>query len=159
MKRKHKLLVIVGAAVTVMAIGVAGWYLFLRPSQPQGPSPYNPHDIVIAKLLADGEPKDALPKAIYYAQLGQNYELVGNYDAALTNFLQAQAIIDSNKLGDQITYYAALTDVYRAKNDKANVKLYLTKQLTSLEEFLKAHPDDTATKNAIKNIQDQVRAL
>jgi hypothetical protein len=158
-KRQHKLLVIVGAVITVIAIGVAGWYLFLRPSQPQGEAPYNPYSAAISTLLKEGPPEQPVEKAIYYAQLAENYERLGNYDATLTNFLQAQAIVDSNKLNDQITYYAALAEVYNLKHDTTNTKLYLNKQLDQMRAFLKIHPNDDATIKAIKAAEDRLKSL
>lgn len=100
-----------------------------------------------------------MEKAIYYAQLAENYERLGNYDATLTNFLQAQAIVDSNKLNDQITYYAALAEVYTLRHDTANTKLYLNKQLDQMRAFLKTHPDDDATIKAIKAAEERLKSL
>lgn len=145
--------------LVLVAIGVAGFYLF-RPSQPTPQKPFNANDESIAALLKSGPPKDdPLQKALYYAQLAQYYERVGNYNATLTNYLQAQAIIDSNKLNDQIVYYQALADVYSLKHDAANTKLYLNKQLLYLQQWQKQHPDDTSATAAIKVLQDRLKQL
>lgn len=159
MKRKHRVLITGAILLVLIAMGVAGFYVF-RPSLPAPQKPFNANDESIAALLKAGPPKsDPLQKALYYAQLAQYYERVSNYDAALTNYLQAQALIDSNKLNDQIVYYQALADIYSLKRDTANTKLYLNKQLIYLQQWQKQHPDDTSTVAAIKALQDRLKQL
>ena len=100
-----------------------------------------------------------MQRATYYGQIGQNYELLENWDKALQNYLQAQAILEDNHLTDQYVYYQSIANAYAKMGDKKNAEKYYNKQLDYLEAYLAGHPGDEGTINAIKDVEEQLDKL
>jgi predicted negative regulator of RcsB-dependent stress response len=159
MTAKRRFLVVIGIAIIIVALGVAGWYLFQK-SQPSNEQPaYSPYSDAIAKLKAQGPPSVPILKVQYYNLLAQNYQLIGDNNNALAYFLTAQTIIDDNHLQDQIVYYQAIASLYLLKQDKPHAKQYFQLQLSYLQNFLKQDPGNPATIAAIKGVQEQLKVL
>ena len=149
--------IIVGALFTA---GVSIYYLvYVVKPQSQVSKEYNQFTQQINTLEREPVPDDPVQRAVYYAQLGQNYENLGNYDEALDNYLKAQKTVDDNKLSSQIVYYQAIANTYQQKNDHPNARKYLELQKAYLNDFLKTHPGDAATKDALKEIDRRLGEL
>ena len=147
--------IVVGGLVTA---GIAIYYLVyvVKPS-PQAAEPYNPFAQQVEELNQQPIPEDPISRAIYFAQIGQNYEQLGKYDRALDAYLQAQHVIDDNKLASQIVYYEAIADVYQEKGDQIHSYEYLQRYKSYLQDYLKAHPGDAPTEAAIQHIDERLR--
>jgi hypothetical protein len=130
----------------------------LKPSQ-QTTSKYNPFSAEVQKLLGQPVPDDPISKAIFYAQVAQNYDNLSDAKNALTYYLKAQAVIDQNKLQDQIVYYQAIASDYQALDNKTNARVYLQLYIKHLQQYLNEHPGDVATQEALKAAQERLQKL
>lgn len=147
--------VVLLAALIIAAATVYYVVYVMKPQQP--PSQYNPFANNVQKLLNEPVPDDPLQKALFYAQVAQNYDNLSDYKNALTYYLKAQSVIDQHKLGDQIVYYQAIAADYQNIGDKANNRTYLQLYLKNLQQYLHDHPDDEATQQAIKSAQERLQ--
>lgn len=156
--------VIITAAVTLLAAAIIGagtvYYLVyvLKPAQQSG-GKYNQFSTAVQKLLSEPVPDEPISKAIFYAQVAQNYDNLSDPQNALTYYLKAQAVVDQNKLQDQIVYYQAIASDYQAVDNKTNARVYLQLYLKHLQQFLTDHPGDIATQTEIKAVQDRLQKL
>jgi len=142
---------IAAIAVIVLFIAAATAYYFLFLAKPAAVTP-DPNDKFVKQvnsLLKQPAPADPIEKAIFYAQIAQNYDGYGDTHNALQYFLKAQAVIDDNNLSGQIVYYPAIANDYHLLKDKGNERQYTQKYLDHLQQYAKDHPDDEATKKAI----------
>lgn len=160
-KRRSRKKLIIWAVIIIVIIagGVAG-YIIWRSKQQTSPEGYNQYTSQAAEFEKDPPPSDPLQKAIYYGQIGVAYQEDKQYDKALKNFLVAQEIIDNNNLSNVYVFHQSLADVYAAKGDKRQEKVYIQKQIDYLKRLQQTNPDDGgATVNAIKELEGRLSTL
>lgn len=147
------------AATIGVILFLAVYFLLPRPKTDdnQGVQPNNEFVQQIESLSAQPVPEHPMQQAVYYAQLGQNYEGLYDIDKALEKYLQAQVVVDKNNLQQQIVYYEDIARVYEQKGEGAQAKLYLQKQREHLQVFLDRHPEDETTQQAIESIDKRIK--
>jgi len=151
--------VVVVFAVLVVAAAAVYYLVYVLKPQQQSNGQYNPFSQQVQDLLNQPVPDDPLQKALFYAQVAQNYDNLNEYNYALTYYLKAQSVIDQNKLGDQIVYYQAIATDYQATGDRTNARVYLQLYLKNLQQYLNQHPNDEATQEAIKSAQERLQKI
>jgi flagellar basal body-associated protein FliL len=159
LKGRVRLIVILTIVLFVVAAGSVYYLVFILKPPARGLDPNNQFVQGVSRLQQQPVPDDPIQKAVFYAQLAQNYDGYGDKRNALNYFLKAQKVIDDNKLGDQIVYYQAIADEYQSLGDRPNARVYMQLQLQYLQTFAQTHPDDPGTKDAIDAANKRIESL
>jgi tetratricopeptide (TPR) repeat protein len=152
----------IGGGVLALLVVVVAIYFMLLPNRTEVIDADASHKEItqqIAALKSESLPQDVKQQAIYFAQIGQQYELLGELATARDYYLQAQSVVEANGLAQQVVYYEDIARAYATAADYANAKIYLEKQKTHLRDFLNVHPDDLPTEQAIKTIDAKIREI
>jgi len=158
-KGRVRLIVVLTIVLLLVAAGTVYYLVFILKPPSQTPDSNNQFVQGVSRLQHQPVPDDPIQKAIFYAQLAQNYDGYGDKQNALQYFLKAQKVIDDNKLSDQIVYYQAIADEYQGLGDKQNVRTYMQLQLQHLQAYAQSHPDDPGTKDAIDAATRRIESL
>mgnify|MGYP001580805398 CR=1 FL=1 len=156
---KGRRLIIAFVILLIVVGGVIAWQILHTKNNDANVELFNPYKDEVKRLESQKPPADPMLRAIFYGQLAQNYQQIGDNQKALVNYLQVQSIIDKNGLNDQYVYYHVIADTYRKSGDKSNAKRYYQLQLAYLKAFLKKNPDDSATASAIKAVEEEIKSL
>lgn len=120
-------LVIFGAVLAAAIITTVWWFAFSNDQQDPQVALGNGYEKSIEELQAQEVPQEPIDKVYYYSQLGQNSRALHRYQAALDYFLQAQTVVDDNKLSDRASFYEVIAEMYDKLGNKLEASLYRKK--------------------------------
>lgn len=158
-KGRVRLIVILTIVLLLVSAGTIYYLVFILKPPAPSPDPNNQFVQEVSRLKQQPVPDDPIQRAIFYAQLAQNYDGYGDKRNALDYFLKAQKVIDDNKLSDQIVYYEAIANEYQGLNDRPNARAYLRLQLEYLQAYAAAHPENSAMADIIEALKARIDSL
>lgn len=159
MTRRVKSASLIVASVGAIALGIV-LYNMLNAQKTEAPSGTASNKEIaqqVETLRSEPVPQDVEQQAIYFSQLAQNYELLGNLAVARDYYVQAQTAVDAAHLRDQVVYYEDIARTFEQEGNMVEARVYYEKQKVHLQEFLRDHPDDEPTKRAIESIETKLR--